>query len=140
MGKTVHILLVEDDAIDLLAIQRAFQKERIANPIVVARDGIEGLEALRGTGGKPPITKPYVILLDWNMPRMNGLEFLKELRRDPEHGDAIVFVLTTSKADDDRMAAYGEHVAGYVLKENVGHTFMSLVQFLDSYWRLVELP
>lgn len=140
MSREATIVLVEDDAVDQLAIKRAFQKEKIANTIIVARDGVEGLELLRGTETKPPLPKPYIVLLDWNMPRMNGLEFLRALRADPDHKDAVVFVLTTSKADEDRLAAYGEHVAGYVVKENVGNTFMELVRFVDHYWKIVELP
>jgi len=140
MRRELSILLVEDDTVDQLAITRAFKKEKIANTVLLARDGVEALERLRGEGALPAVPKPYIVLLDWNMPRMNGLEFLRALRADPAHRDAIVFVLTTSKADEDRLAAYGEHVAGYVLKENVGNTFLDLVHFVEHYWRIVELP
>ena len=131
---------MEDDTVDELAITRAFRKAGLTHPLVVARDGIVGLAILRGANGGPPLRRPYVILLDWNMPRMGGLEFLRALRQDPQHRDAVVFVLTTSRADEDRMAAYGEHAAGYMLKENVGATFMELARFLDTYCKLVELP
>lgn len=134
------VLLVEDDIVDQQAVIRAFARERIANTIVLANDGVEALERLRGTDDRPPLARPYVILLDWNLPRMNGREFLRELRRDPALHDAVVFVLTTSRADEDRLAAYGEHVAGYILKENVGHTFIGLVHMLDTYWKVVALP
>ena len=134
------ILLVEDDTIDQQAIVRAFARERIANKIIVANDGVEAIEHLRGTGGRPRLDRPYIVLLDWNLPRMNGLEFLRELRSDPALRDTIVFVLTTSRSDEDRLAAYGEHVAGYILKEMVGHTFLELVHMLNSYWTVVALP
>lgn len=90
----VHLLLVEDDEVDAEAIKRAFRKRRIANPFTVVRDGIEALEVLRGEDGREPLPRPFLILLDLNMPRMSGLEFLRETRQDPELRDAIIFVLT----------------------------------------------
>lgn len=139
-ARELCILLVEDDLVDQQAIVRAFTRERIANKLIVANDGLDALEHLRGTGGRPALNRPYIILLDWNLPRMNGREFLRELRADPSLRDSVVFVLTTSRADEDRVAAYGEHVAGYILKEQVGHTFMELVHMLNSFWKVVVLP
>ncbi|QDU93432.1 response regulator [Lignipirellula cremea] len=136
---TVHILLVEDDEVSAEAVERAFRKARIANPIHLTRDGIEALDKLRGNGVEP-IPRPYIILLDLNMPRMNGLEFLEELRSDPELKRSIVFVLTTSSADRDRLAAYDQFVAGYVVKSKVGDDFMNFISMLDHYWRVVEFP
>ena len=136
----VHILLVEDDAVDAEAIRRAFRRERIANEITVVSDGIAALEALRGENGRDPIPHPYVILLDINMPRMNGIEFLGELRRDPQLKRSIVFVLTTSESDEDKMAAYDQFVAGYILKSRAGHGFVEMTKLLRNYWRVVELP
>lgn len=140
MGKTVHVLLVEDDLVDVEVVQRAFQKMKIANPLYVASDGIEALQVLRGTDGRQRLPRPYLILLDLNMPRMNGLEFLQELRRDPELRDSVVFVLTTSKNEEDRVAAYHCNVAGYIVKSDVGNGFLKLVEMLQCYWRIVELP
>jgi CheY-like chemotaxis protein len=80
----VNILLVEDDEVDVMAVKRALRELRIANPFFRAADGIDGLEMLRGLNGKKKLPRPYVVLLDLNMPRMDGLEFLDELRRDPE--------------------------------------------------------
>lgn len=139
-ARELCILLVEDDLVDQQAIVRAFTRERIANKLIIANDGLDALEHLRGTGGRPALNRPYIILLDWNLPRMNGREFLRELRADPSLRDSVVFVLTTSRADEDRVAAYGEHVAGYILKEQVGHTFMELVHMLNSFWKVVVLP
>ena len=138
--QTVQILLVEDDDIDAEAVRRAFTKQRIANPIVHARDGVEALEVLRGENGKEKLLRPYMILLDLNMPRMNGIEFLKELRGDSDLHDSVVFVLTTSDADRDKLSAYEQHIAGYLIKSNVGSGFVNLVNMLDAYWRYVELP
>ncbi len=137
--KPIQVLLVDDDDVDVMAVKRDFAAAKIGNPLVVARDGIEALEMLRGQRA-PAVTKPYMILLDLNMPRMNGIEFLHELRKDPAHGDAVVFVLTTSAADEDRAAAYRELISGYIVKATAGADFKRLVTLLDAYWMVVELP
>ena len=131
-GRSVNILLVEDNAVDQEAIQRAFKRHRIANPIHVAADGIEALARLRGTNGLTKLPRPYLVLLDLNLPRLNGVELLREIRGDPELHDSIVFVLTTSKRDEDRMASYDLNVAGYVVKSDVGAGFIRLIPF--SMW------
>jgi CheY-like chemotaxis protein len=138
--EATHILLVEDDEVDAEAIVRSFRKEKIANPIWIACDGLEALQFLRGEAGRTRIPSPYLILLDINMPRMNGIEFLHSLRRDPELKSSIVFVLTTSNRDEDKLAAYDEQIAGYVLKQRAGENFINLVNMLDSFWRIVEFP
>ncbi len=136
----VHLLLIEDDHVDAEAIQRAFRQQRIANPFTVVSDGVEALKALRGEGGYDRLPSPYLILLDLNMPRMNGIEFLQALRRDPELQRSIVFVLTTSDREADKVAAYEEHVAGYILKSRAGEDFLEVVKLLRTYWRIVEFP
>ena len=83
ISPTVHILLVEDDEIDAEAVVRAFRRQKIANPLTIVQDGIEALNALRGEGGHKKLLSPYIILLDINLPRMNGIEFLQALRTDP---------------------------------------------------------
>lgn len=135
-GTPVHLLLVEDDDIDAMGVERALKRRRIVNPLVRARDGVEALEFLRG--GK--VARPYLILLDLNMPRMGGLEFIRELRDDPALANSVVFVLTTSKSDEDLAAAYRSHVAGYIVKSEIGDSFGGLVRMLDAYWQIVELP
>jgi CheY-like chemotaxis protein len=134
--KTVNILVIDDDDIDATALRRALTKLKLLNPLYRAKDGLEGLELLRSGA----IAMPYIILLDINMPRMNGLEFLEALRADPELTHAVVFVLTTSKSDEDIIAAYREHVAGYLLKQRMDSDFMQVVGLLDHYWRIIELP
>ena len=134
--KPASILLVDDDDIDAMSVQRAFSRMKIANPIVRAKDGIEALDILRNGGVK----QPYLILLDLNMPRMGGLELLNTIRSDPQLESNGVFVLTTSKDDEDKLAAYKHHVAGYIVKEKLDEGFEQLVKMLDHYWRLVELP
>ena len=139
-SETVQILLVEDDDVDVEGVKRAFTKQRIANPIHVARDGLEALAKLRGSDTEPALARPYLILLDLNMPRMNGIEFLQQLRNDSKLHDSVVFVLTTSDTDRDKVAAYEQHIAGYLVKSKVGEDFVHLVNMLDHYWRYVELP
>ena len=133
----VIILLVDDDDVDAMAVERALKKLKIANPIVRARDGIEGLALLRHESA---VRRPYIMLLDINMPRMNGLEMLAELRADSQLSRAVVFVLTTSKSDEDKVAAYQQHIAGYIVKNQVSDGFLRVMEMLDHYWRVVELP
>ncbi len=138
--KPVNILLVEDDDVDAEGLERALTEAKIINPVQRARDGIEALEWLRGTNGKVPIAQPYLILLDINMPRMDGFKFLEEIRKDERLHKAVVFMLTTSQDKRDKLAAYEKHVAGYVAKSKAGEDFSNLVVMLDHYWRIVELP
>lgn len=139
--KLVNILLVEDDSVDVMNVQRAFKKNNIQNPLYLAKNGLEGLAMLRGTDGQEMIRpRPQIILLDLNMPQMNGLEFLKELRNDPELKSISVFVMTTSKDDRDRFEAYNLNVAGYIIKPVSFEKFVEAVSILDSYWKLCEQP
>lgn len=140
MKDSVHILLVEDDEVDAMAVKRALHDYRVANPIVVAKDGIEALEHLRGENGKANLPRPNLVLLDINMPRMNGLEFLEALRKDAYLSDTIVFVLTTSNQEEDVTAAYRKNIAGYMTKKDAGRDFLSLIRMLSEYWRIVIFP
>jgi CheY-like chemotaxis protein len=136
---TVHILLVDDNDVDVEGVLRAFTRKRIGNPITVARDGVEALHVLRGIG-QPPLPRPFLILLDLAMPRMNGIEFLDTIRADADLKDSIVFVLTTSASDEDKVASYSHNVAGYIVKKEVGEGFVRLVSLLDHYWTVVQFP
>ena len=138
--KNVHMLLVEDDDVDAEAVTRAFTKARIANPFTRVHNGIEALKVLRGEDGYAKMPRPYMILLDLNMPQMNGIEFLQTLRQDPKLKNSVVFVLTTSNRDEDKVAAYDTQVAGYLLKDRAGADFFHLIEMLDAYWRIVEFP
>ena len=134
----LNIILVEDDDGDAKAVVRAFQKARVANPIIRVRDGVDALSLLRGETGSPPET--YILLTDVNLPRMSGLELLPEIRRDARLARAVVFVMTTSDADRDKDLAHDGNVAGYILKSNAGADFLNLVRTLDQYWHIVEMP
>jgi CheY-like chemotaxis protein len=134
--ETVRVLLIEDNDVDVECVRRAFDKHGLKNPLVVARDGQAGLDALRDGS----VRRPFLVLLDLNLPRMNGLEFLSALRRDPELTSSVVFVLTTSRRDEDKTAAYRDHIAGYMAKSEVGEGSENLVNLLISYLHVVELP
>jgi CheY-like chemotaxis protein len=136
----IRILLVEDDDGDAKAVARTFEKARIGNPIVRALDGIEALEMLRGTGKRPKLEAPYLLLVDLNMPRMDGIQLVTAIREDPELHDTIIFILTTSHRADDKQAAYSLNVTGYILKEKAGEDFLKLFSLVDTYWRIVEMP
>ena len=133
----LNILLVDDDEVDVMTVQRAFAKANIANKVFVACDGIEALTLLR-TDGVPASRR--LVLLDLNMPRMNGIEFLREVRKDPKLATLTVVVLTTSNEDRDRVDAFQLNVAGYLLKPVTFHTFADVMSTLNKYWTLMELP
>jgi CheY-like chemotaxis protein len=110
------ILLVEDDQMDVMNVQRELRKQNIAVPLVHARNGREALNMLRGENGEDKIARPSLVMLDLNMPRLNGLELLKILRADPEFSDLNVFIMTTSDLDTDRSGAGALGVSGYIIK------------------------
>jgi len=137
VSNVLNILLVEDDDVDVMNVRRAFAKHHIANPLFVARDGVEALEKLRDS----EIPKGRrLVLLDLNMPRMNGIEFLRELRNDPQLAATPVVVLTTSNDDQDKVKAYHLNVAGYLLKPVTFINFCDVMVTLNKYWSLVEMP
>jgi CheY-like chemotaxis protein len=134
------ILLVDDDDGDARAVARAFSKAKIGNQMVRAVDGMDALDILNGANGKTKPARPVIMLVDLNMPRMNGIQFVQALRSDPRLQHSIVFILTTSKRDEDKTAAYDLNVSGYIAKATAGADFLSLVTLIDSYGCLVELP
>lgn len=139
--KLLNILLVEDDSVDVMNVQRAFVKNNITNPLHIAFNGVEALNMLRGSNGKPKLNpSPRIILLDINMPKMNGLEFLRALRNDEDLKSVSVFVMTTSNDDQDKIEAYNLNVAGYILKPLSFEKFVNAVAVLNSYWKLCEQP
>ncbi|KIC13692.1 response regulator [Leisingera sp. ANG-Vp] len=138
--RPLTLLLVEDDDGDAKAVQRAFKQVKIKNTIIRAVDGVEALEMLRGENGHRQIDPPYMLLVDINMPRMNGIEFVEELRKDPALKQSLIFMLTTSKIEEDKIAAYNLNVAGFIYKETAGRDFLKLVNMIDRYWKVVEVP
>jgi CheY-like chemotaxis protein len=138
-SRMIHILLVDDDEVDVMNVQRAFKKNNIANPLFIARNGIEALDILRGKGSASLPDERRLILLDLNMPRMSGLEFLRELRSDPTLQSLTVVVLTTSDDDRDKVEAYNLNVAGYILKPVTFAAFIEAMAALNNYWTINEL-
>ncbi|MEO1067662.1 MAG: response regulator [Cyanobacteria bacterium J06638_6] len=140
--RQVNVLLVEDDEVDVMNVKRAFKRKHIDNPLYVASNGIDALTMLRGSGAdsSPVPSNRRLVLLDINMPKMNGLEFLQELRQDEELRSTPVVVLTTSDADQDRLEAYRLNVAGYILKPVTFATFADVMASLNQYWALCEIP
>ncbi|MDX2232122.1 MAG: response regulator [Leptolyngbyaceae cyanobacterium bins.349] len=140
--RIINVLLVEDDEVDIMNVRRAFKKNNITNPLFVANNGLEALEMLRGKSGELQLvpSSRRIILLDLNMPRMGGLEFLQELRQDVTLRATPVIVLTTSNQDRDRIEAYNLNVAGYILKPVTFINFAEVMATLNKYWALCELP
>lgn len=140
--KIINVLLVEDDEVDIMNVRRAFRRNNITNPLFVANNGLEALEMLRKQDGNKSFIPSgrRIILLDLNMPRMGGLEFLQELRADPQLRSIPVIVLTTSNQDRDLIEAYNLNVAGYILKPVTFSNFAEVMATLNKYWALCELP
>jgi CheY-like chemotaxis protein len=132
------ILLIEDDEVDVMNVKRAFKKNNISNPLLIAHNGLEALEILRSNQLNVP--RPRIALLDLNMPKMGGIEFLKEIRKDPELASLSVFVMTTSNEDSDKVEAFNLNVAGYIIKPLSMEQFIKAVSTLNSYWTLCEFP
>ena len=131
------LMIIDDDDIDVRVIKRALVNQGIDSPVRVARDGIEALETLRREcSEKPPW--PWVLLLDINMPRLNGHEFLEQLRKDPLLCDCVVFCLTTSSREQDIRQAYANKVAGYIVKSEAGIQLAHLGEMLRSYLGCVQ--
>ena len=133
--KLVNILLVEDDEVDVMNVKRAFTKNNIKNELFVAGNGVEALEMLRSD----TVPLPRIIILDINMPKMNGIEFLKVLREDENLKNISVFVMTTSNEDSDKINAYNLNVAGYILKPLSFEKFITSVATLKNFWSLCEM-
>lgn len=136
----VRFLIVDDDQVSVMAIKRALKKLKIVNPVSVAKDGQQALNLLRGECGEDQILPPYLVTLDLNMPRMDGFEFLTEVRGDPKLHQAVIFVLSTSDAPEDVDAAYEQNIAGYIVKDDLGNSFVKALDMIDTYARIVELP
>ncbi|REJ76703.1 MAG: response regulator [Acidobacteria bacterium] len=129
-GIRLRLLIVDDDEVDRKGLRRGFRQLGMEECIVEARDGIEALELLRGERPGLDPRLPRLVLLDLNMPRMNGLEMLAELRRDRAIADTVVFVLTTSADQSDVRAALKLGVAGYLVKSNLRDEFGRVAQMI----------
>lgn len=136
MRSSKPVLLIEDDNVDAMTVERAFKDIKVANPLVRTANGEEALDYLRAEDN----VKPCVILLDLNMPKMNGVEFLKALKVDIELKKMPVVVLTTSNEEQDVMDSFELSAAGYMVKPVDYKKFVEAVRAINLYWTLSELP
>ena len=130
------VLLVEDDELQQTSVRRALEKAGITHPLFVAGDGVEALELLRS--GKMPARR--LVLLDVNMPRMDGLAFLGAVRADPLLKPLIVVMLTTSQEPRDKLEAQELNCAGYLRKSSDFPKFVEQLRVLGQYWSMMEIP
>lgn len=136
MRTSKPILLVEDDSIDVMTIRRALKILKVSNPLDVAGNGEEALAHLR----TPGTVLPCIILLDLNMPRMSGLEFLGIIKADPALRRIPVIILTSSREEQDRIAGFEKQAAGYMVKPVGDDQFVEVIKTIDLYWTLSEHP
>lgn len=136
-AKSISILLVDDDDVDAMGVERALNQFKLLTPVIRARDGYEAFDILLNPNA---VHQPYIILLDINMPRMNGLEFLDNLRKHPSLSSSVVFILSTSNDKQDQIAAYQKNAAGYILKNQFKDGYQPLINLLEQYGNVVELP
>jgi CheY-like chemotaxis protein len=136
MRTSKPILLIEDDTIDAMTVKRAMKDLKVANQLVIQANGEEGLRYLCDSANKPPC----VILLDLNMPKMGGIEFLKIAKANEQLKTIPIVVLTTSKSDQDKVESFNLSVAGYIIKPTDYQKFVEAIKTVDLYWTLSELP
>lgn len=137
----IEILLVEDNDDDVFLTVQAFKKGKVRNNVHVAGDGVEGLAFLRREGRYAQAPRPDIILLDLNLPRMDGHELLKRIKSDPEFKAIPVVILTTSKADDDVLKAYRQHSNCFISKPVVMEDFEKVIRTIEDFWfMIVRLP
>ncbi len=134
LAEDASILLIEDDRVDIMTVQRALQKNHINNPLHVARTGLEALSMLRGKNGVKKIAPPSLILLDLNLPKMSGFEFLRELRSDPDLKALHIIVLTSSNEPQDRAAAFEFDVDDYIVKPHSFDEFTRAMKTVLAFW------
>ena len=136
MHNSKPILLVEDDQVDAMTVKRALKELHVTNPVDTVTNGEEALSFLRD----PRNGTPGIILLDLNMPKMNGIEFLTIAKQDDALKRIPVVVLTTSREEQDKVDSFNLGVAGYMIKPVDYQQFVEVVKAIDLYWTLSELP
>ncbi len=134
IDRTAGIMLVEDDRVDVMTVQRALKKNGVVNPLHVARTAFEALDMLEGEGESKISPLPELILLDLNLPGMNGIEFLEELHHSPTLKEIPVIILTSSDEPSDRAAAYRYDVADYIIKPHSFKEFQQAMATVFEHW------
>lgn len=142
MSEKIHTILhIEDDDIDSMVMGRAFKTLEIPHKLIRAKDGIEALNMLRGTGGMEKLSPmPDIVVIDLNMPRMNGIEFLREIRSDEKLRHLYVYVITTSNDENDKAEAFKYCAAGYILKPVNLESFKEVLSALNNFWKVCQFP
>lgn len=136
MNSSKPILIIEDDYVDVMTVKRALKDIKVSNQVIVKENGEDALQYLQEQSNE----LPAIILLDLNMPRMNGIEFLKIIKQNERLLTIPVVVLTTSRSEQDKIDSYKLGVAGYVIKSVNYHEFVDMVQKITSYWDICEFP
>lgn len=134
------VLLVDDDDVAIEGVMRSLQKQSVPCRTLAAGDGSEALAILRSDHPTKRLITPVIVLLDLNMPGMDGFQFLEAVRADPVLKRTVIFILTTSAREQDRCRAYDGHVAGYMVKSAVGPQFARLAEFISKYANTQQLP
>jgi CheY-like chemotaxis protein len=139
--QVVDVLLVEDDAGDVLMTREAFEHYKIRNELHVVTDGEQALQFVRRQGEFAGAPRPGLIMLDLNLPRRDGLEVLAELKADPELRVIPVVILTTSQAEEDIVRSYALHANAYVTKPVDFERFIEVIRQIDNFFiTVVKLP
>jgi CheY-like chemotaxis protein len=136
----IQIVMIEDDDVDVEAVTRLLARRTAPFTLSVFSNGAEAVQAFGGAFGRQLLNQPYLVLLDLNMPRMGGLEFLDWLRAQPTWRNAVVYVFTTSEAPADRRHAYDHYIAGYLTKSHLGEGYCDLLPLLDALRTTVTFP
>jgi CheY-like chemotaxis protein len=140
-AKSIDVLLVEDDPGDTLMIREAFEDNKVRNRLTCVTDGVQALEFLRREGGHAGAPRPDLILLDLNLPRMDGREVLAEIKADDDLRTIPVVILTTSQAEEDVLRSYELHANAYVTKPVDFERFIEVVRQIDNFFvTVVKLP
>lgn len=142
MSTKIHTILhIEDDDIDSMVMGRAFKTLDIPHQLLRARDGLDALNLLKGEKGYEKLSSlPGIIIMDLNMPRMNGLEFLQKIRSDEDLRHLCVYVITTSNDESDKKEAFRYNVAGYILKPVDLERFIKVLSALNKFWSVCQFP
>jgi CheY-like chemotaxis protein len=140
-GRQIEVLLVEDDPGDVLMTKEAFEDYKLSNRLHVVTDGVEAMEFVRRTGEHTDAPRPDLVLLDLNLPRMDGREVLQAIKSDPELASIPVVILTTSEAEEDVLRSYSLHANAYVTKPVDFDRFIQVVRQIDEFFiTVVRLP
>ena len=140
-GRQIEVLLVEDDPGDVLMTKEAFEHYKLSNTLHVVTDGVEAMDYLRRQGEHTDAPRPDLVLLDLNLPRMDGREVLQAIKSDPELASIPVVVLTTSEAEEDVLRSYSLHANAYVTKPVDFERFIQVVRQIDEFFvTVVRLP